>query len=45
MNMVSVPSGYVWEKELACRMCHAVFTEGGSMACQIPIDLASHKKR
>ena len=42
--MVSVPSGYVWEKELACRTCHEVFTEGGSMAYQIPIDVGSHRK-
>lgn len=44
MNMVSVPSGYVWEKELACRTCHEVFTEGASSSFQIPIHVESHPK-
>lgn len=44
-NMVSVPSGYVWEKELACRTCHRVFTEAASPAYQIPIDIDAPRSR
>jgi hypothetical protein len=43
-NMVSVPSGYVWEKELACRSCHKVFSDAASPAYQIPINLSSDIK-
>jgi len=41
--MVSVPSGYVWEKELACWTCHRVFTEAASPAYQIPLNVSSGK--
>jgi len=41
MNIVSLPTGYVWETELACRSCHRVFTDAGSPAYQIPIDTGS----
>lgn len=44
MNMVSVPSGYVWEKELACWSCHHVFTDAASPAYQIPINVEAHGK-
>ena len=43
--MVSVPSGYVWEKELACGSCHRVFTQAALPGYQIPIDLESHRRR
>ena len=43
-NMVSVPSGYVWEKELACWRCHRVFSEAASPAYQIPINIENSGK-
>jgi hypothetical protein len=45
LNMVSVPSGYVWEKELACRTCHHLFTEASSPEYQIPVRLDSGARR
>ncbi len=44
MNMVSVASGYVWEKELACWNCHRVFSDAASTAYQIPINVDSHER-
>ena len=44
MNMVSVPSGYVWEKELACRTCHQVLADAAAPAYQIPINIETRGK-